>query len=301
MTSSQTNILLSLLAQTSLHPGAGSTVGAIDLPIQRESHNGWPCIYGSSVKGALRDKAEKSKLDKQDLFATFGPDTDNASDHAGAISVGDARLLLLPIRSLTSAFKWVTCPAALKRLKRDSDMLNLKQFSNIEVPDIDGENSALSCSDDGDLFLEEYRFTAIASKEKLSGVIDVLSQLAQRDEFKQELEEQLVIISDDMFSYLVQNATAINAHIALNSDTKTTKKGALWYEETLPPETLMYVPVMAQPSRSQHKLSSQQINQVICTLFSEHSWLRVGGNETLGMGWCAVKTLTVNESTKEEG
>jgi len=36
----QANTILGLLAQTSIHAGTGSNTGVIDLPIQREGHNG---------------------------------------------------------------------------------------------------------------------------------------------------------------------------------------------------------------------------------------------------------------------
>ncbi len=44
--------LLGLIAETSMHAGAGKSVGVIDLPIMREAHTGWPCVYGSAVKGS---------------------------------------------------------------------------------------------------------------------------------------------------------------------------------------------------------------------------------------------------------
>jgi CRISPR-associated protein Cmr4 len=95
------NALLGLWAETSIHAGAGSSVESIDLPIQREAHSGWPCVYGSAVKGALRARAEdKFGKNNDSVRYVFGPDTDNASEHAGALLVGDARLLLLPVRSL---------------------------------------------------------------------------------------------------------------------------------------------------------------------------------------------------------
>jgi CRISPR-associated protein Cmr4 len=47
--------LLYLFTRTPLHVGAGSAVGAIDQPIQRERHTGFPLIPGSSIKGVLRD------------------------------------------------------------------------------------------------------------------------------------------------------------------------------------------------------------------------------------------------------
>src|ERR1035438_9476911 len=107
--------ILGLHAETSIHAGAGSALDVIDLPIQREAHNNWPCIYGSSVKGALRAAATTAKIPQVELV--FGPANTSSDGFAGALLVGDARLLLLPVRSLTSHFKWITCPAVLQRLK----------------------------------------------------------------------------------------------------------------------------------------------------------------------------------------
>ncbi|MBN2887102.1 MAG: type III-B CRISPR module RAMP protein Cmr4, partial [Chromatiaceae bacterium] len=90
--------LLGLLAETAIHAGAGQNAGVIDLPIQREAHTAWPVVFGSAVKGALRALAEERQAPW--LKAVFGPETNNASEHAGALLVGDARLLLLPVRSL---------------------------------------------------------------------------------------------------------------------------------------------------------------------------------------------------------
>jgi CRISPR-associated protein Cmr4 len=50
----------------------------------------------------------------------FGPDTANASDHAGSLIVSDANLLLLPVRSVAGTFAWVTSPYLLHRFFRDA-------------------------------------------------------------------------------------------------------------------------------------------------------------------------------------
>ena len=50
----QTKILY-LFTRTPLHVGAGSSVGAIDQPIQRERHTGFPIIPASSLKGTFAD------------------------------------------------------------------------------------------------------------------------------------------------------------------------------------------------------------------------------------------------------
>ena len=309
-----TNLMIGLIAQTSIHAGAGSAVGAVDLPIQREGHNGWPCIFGSSVKGALRTKAEHFFANQSEcntskdgallLKTIFGPSTElasdkdgrkeSAADHAGAIAVGDARLLLLPVRSLTSAFKWVTCPAALDRFKRDANMLGKKlEFSTPTVPKKDNEEIAL-CSSGTNLFLEEYRFT-VNPEQDLSTVITALSSLVNREGFAEARQDQLAIVSDDMFAHLTRSATPVNAHIALKGDgSKTVKKGGLWYEETLPPETVMYIPVMAQKSRNRdHAVEATAVAACVQNILTTPPWLQIGGNETVGMGWCAVSVEVV--------
>ncbi|MCX7096283.1 MAG: type III-B CRISPR module RAMP protein Cmr4 [Methylococcales bacterium] len=303
-----TTALLGLLAQTSIHAGAGSQTGIIDLPIQREGHNGYPCVFGSAVKGALRDKAEqgimaklegekpkdaKSYADKiqadDAIVSVYGAPPKQAGDSAGAIIVTDARLLLFPVRSLTSQFKWVTCPDVLRRYKEDSLRLGLPvDFELSELNGID-ENQAIVHSGVGSLFLEEYRFEI--QTNDLSEIITALAQLMQRNDAKQALEKQLVIVSDDSFAHLVNHATPVNAHIALDSLTKTTTGGALWYEETLPPETLLYIGLSANASRQQDNTqSAQAILKLVLELF-KNPYLQLGGNETVGMGWCIVKVL----------
>ena len=272
------NAMLGLVAQTSIHAGAGSSVGVIDLPIQREGHSGRPCIFGSAVKGALRTRADQATDTESWLASVFGPDTTKAGDHAGALSLGDARLLLLPVRSLTSTFRWVTCPDVLRRLQRDAEMLGLGWTFNIPTPT---DEQAMVNEESGDLFLEELRFTAAAT-----GLTDLISQLLPilGQERKAELEKRLTIISDDHFDVLCRHATPVNAHIAINNKTKTAIGGALWYEETLPPESVLYVPVMAQPARNKDKdkkMTAQEVLGKLKGLFASHPWLQLGGNETV--------------------
>lgn len=284
----QKTALLGLITETSLHAGAGSSVGAVDLPIQREGHNGWPCVFGSAVKGGLRALGE-SVLGRgdRDLLAVFGPDTKNASEHAGAIAIGDARLLLLPVRSLTSSFKWVTCPEALLRLERDAERLGLEEQLSFSVPQVDGHDAKVVRST-GDLFLEEYRFTE-AADDRVAEIAKVLTRLMRRKDAEVELLRRLVIVSDDLFSHLTQAATQVNAHIALDSTTKTVSSHALWYEESLAPETLLYAPVVAVNARQKDsQLDALAVLGKLKGLFADKPWLQLGGNETVGMGWCAV-------------
>lgn len=296
----QTQTIIGLMAQTSVHAGTGQTTGVIDLPIQREGHNGWPCVFGSGVKGALRQHAENIWGNGSDeAIQVFGPppkanESSSSSDHAGALRVSDARLLLFPVRSLTSQFKWVTCPAALRRFKLD--MQRFGYTTNFDIPVLAGKDKALIHTGEADqpLFLEEYRF--ITDPKDLSAFITPLESLIAQEGIKELLQHQLVIVSDDNFSHLVQHATSVNTHIMIDNETKTVARGALWTEETLPPETLLYVGLDAVASRiaKTEKMTASDIFETMTLLFKKDTgnpWLQLGGNETVGMGWCNISFL----------
>jgi CRISPR-associated protein Cmr4 len=313
------NAILGLLAQTSIHAGTGHNTGIIDLPIQREGHNGWPCVFGSAVKGALRSHAEQVKAGKttftkdeylkevkqaDEIVAVYGPPQSESSEHAGAVIVTDARLLLLPVRSLTSQFKWVSCPYALEKYKQTCAMLGVSEvnFTVPEVPKSRERASAIVDNNAADqaVFLEEYRFTV--KQQDLSPLIKALAALMRESKesasLENDLRKQLIIVSNDDFTYLAQHATPVNAHIALDSTTKTVLNGALWYEETLPPETLLYSGLSAHAARNgKAEFTSEKVLAFVVDLFKEKPWLQLGGNETVGMGWCAVSSI----STAKEG
>lgn len=287
--------LLGLYAETSIHAGANGSTSVIDLPIMREAHTGWPCVFGSAMKGAMRAKAEKDNLEKQKLFTIFGPDTSNASDHAGSVAVGDARLLLLPVRSLTSHFKWVTCPSLLRRAFNDAKRVGkatpdgvLKTITAAGLT----EDSALQMGKAGVLYLEE--FQCKTQQTDLGTLITWLAGFVPTEEdFADRLNNQLVIVHDDLFAHLAQHATPVSPHIAINNETKTVVGGMLWYEETLPPETLMYLTVAANNSRNKKlEILADEVLDSLLSLFPESApYLQIGGNETVGMGWCRVSAV----------
>nr|WP_288851900.1 type III-B CRISPR module RAMP protein Cmr4 [uncultured Acidovorax sp.] len=286
----QTALLL-LTSETPLHAGAGQSVDGIDLPIQREVHTHWPCVFGSAVKGALRAHAEQRMTSTSTAITDlFGPDHGGAQErdtsHAGALLVGDATLLALPVRSLQSSFKWVTCPQAITRFARTAERLGLElQWPTITQP---APDKALG-QGDAKLFLEEFRFEQ-SPDACIGALAKALAPLSGGALDEDTLGQRLVVVHDDIFSFLARNATSVQPHIAIDSTTKTVKDGALWFEETLPPETLLYVPLTATASRRKGGAltAAQVLEQFEQLLPAGKNWLQLGGNETTGMGWCRV-------------
>lgn len=283
------SLLLGYTAETSIHAGASTANHVIDLPIMREHSTGYPVVFGSAVKGALRAKAEAA-LEQDACFTLFGPDTNNAGDHAGSLLVGDARLLLLPMRSLTTQFRYVTCPNLLKRWQRDQARAGVTEVKLPTFSIKDEDVLVTKATKSKELFLEEFVFNCDGSKsEELNDLITALALISGRSE--DEISSKLSIVSDDQFSLLCNTAIPVNAHIAIDNASKTVKPGALWYAESLPAETILYSVVASQHSRNKKfDKTSQELLEIFQNqVFGAYPYLQVGGNETTGMGWCKVQ------------
>ena len=124
-------------------------------------------IQGSGIKGKLRSVAEAatkgkaSTWNEDDVAVVFGPE--KSADHAGALIVGDARILLFPVRSLSGVFAYTTSHDVLNRFLRD---INRTQANLAwKVPQDDTNIALVSKSVsrvaiDGTLVLEEFSFAA---------------------------------------------------------------------------------------------------------------------------------------------
>ncbi|HWP39771.1 MAG TPA: type III-B CRISPR module RAMP protein Cmr4 [Tepidisphaeraceae bacterium] len=295
--SQQEAAVLFIHAQTPLHPGSGTALGTVDLPVQRERHTQWPVIPGSTLKGILRDACRRAGSN-DDLFAAFGPETAEADKHAGALTLTDARILAFPVRSLKGIFAWVTCLAVLERLKRDLSLVQANG-SAFNPPSGPAKDKALCPAnspllvDGNKLVLEEFDFERSGDAE---AVADWLSQRVVADDAtRKRLQSHLVVLHDDDFTHFVRHATEVVARIALDYERKTVKGTALFYEEFLPAETLFYSVVLASASRRDgHGKRAGEILQYLRN--NMPPVLQIGGDETIGKGLCAVRL-----SSREEG
>jgi len=286
--------LITLQAITFLHPGTGQTTGVVDLPIQREVHTGYPMFAASGFKGSLRDKAEQIwGKDHSDVKTLFGSSVngDETNTSAGAFSITDARILAFPVRSLQQVFVWVTCPMVIQRLLRDIELIGYGK-SEIALDDTLAliEAKALVATDSplkDLLILEDVNFNVTANKT-VDAIVKLLNPLL--DDQADFDGKRLVVIPNDDFQHLVRYATQISARIQLN-DRKTTDGdgGNLWYEETLPPETLLYALALCHaPRKKESAETAQDMAKKLQDLLSDR-FLQIGGNETVGQGWCCVK------------
>ena len=265
--------LLGLLAETPVHPGAGSGMGVVDRPVAREAATDYPVLVGSSLKGALRDRMETSNTG--DSTARFG-----APERAGDLLVADARLLLLPVRSLTGAYRWATCPHLIERYRRDLGRSSLRPCPDV----VEVRRGSVLTSGTGSLFLEERQFSICGAPA--DDLVNAIAPIILHDETRKRLSDQIAVMHDDDFSWFVRYGLAVQARNDLEHGTKRSKN--LWYEETLPPDTVLYALVMGRDEEALGALDP---------LFANGDpYLQAGGNETVGQGWFAV---TVRKSDAE--
>lgn len=290
--SKQAAALLFIHAQTELHPGSGTALGTVDLPVQRERHTQWPIVPASTLKGILRDACRPrsgNQSEREDWLAAFGPETAEADKHAGALSLTDARILAFPVRSLSGVFAWVTCTAVLERLNRDLSIANLKPLDLPRAPDkgkaLCPESSPLLVGGDK-LVLEEFEFDCTGDA---STIAEWVSEWAVADgPTKERLRNHLVVLHDDDFTHFVRHATVVVARVGLDYERKTVKKGALFYEEFLPTETIFYSVVLTSASRRDgHGKDADQVMDFVRRSMPEV--LQIGADETIGKGLCFVR------------
>lgn len=283
---SNDSAIISLVAETHIHVGVGQSTGALDLPVARERTTDYPFIPGSGVKGAMKvwagERAGLGDKERDDLFGKEGQaeKDEGSSGFAGHLLCSDARLLLLPVRCMSDAFKWVTCPAILKRFARDCQRADvtcdIPGDFNVEVGKYLGADTQ-----DGTLGLEEREFKKASNDEDVDKVIKAL---APRMVPETDLKQRLVILSDMDFGWFARYALPVMARNKLD-DNKIVVGGALWYEESLAPDTVMYLLLGERKEGAVKKVRKAM---------TDAPYVQIGGNETIGQGWFNMKPISIS-------
>lgn len=267
-----------LHALSPLHAGTGHAADVIDLPTARMKATGIPFVPGSSIKGVLRDA--RRAVDRDKVEAVFGPSDDPAA-HAGALVVGDARLLALPVRSFRGTFAWTTSPLLLALAKRDLDEAGLP------VPSINGGDAQLAqgscCVHLKRLYLEDLDLSATVSDEATVWARRLAPLVSPGDDI---FTKRFAVVDDDTMAFLWETATQVDARVRLDEKTGTVAPGALWLEESLPPESLL-IGILAA-DRSRRRGVDMTPDQVLATALPSEEIHQFGGHATTGRGRCRI-------------
>jgi CRISPR-associated protein Cmr4 len=301
----QAHAALFLYATSPVHMGAGQAFGLIDNPIARERHSEHPVFPGSGLKGAIRhrfhalpgwsDGAAGERL----LDRLFGPESQSGTLHAGAVSLGDAQLVAFPVRSVKEGYVYATSAYALARAAR-----LLAQLGVIGMPAAPESVATGTCCAAnpkllaGDkLHLEAFEYTnAPAAAGALAAIARWLADNALPTEdahsfFREKFARDLVLLSDEDFTWFAKNATVVEPHVRIDNKTGTASDGGLFYTENLPPESLLLGSLMASRERSgKGELAAEAVlGQVKGAI--DGKLLQVGGDATTGRGLVSARVV----------
>lgn len=282
-----------LHALSPLHAGTGQSVGVIDLPIARLRATNIPFVPGSSLKGVLRELHRS--LPPAEREALFGPlrkvsgqEGDEALEHAGALVVGDARLVALPVRSFFGTFALVSSPLLLNLARRD--LAGLERLpgplerragpaawvgpGNVTVPA--GHRT---------IFLEDLDLDAREEDPAVEAWARFLARALPQEE-EELVRERFVVVDDETMDFLLETATQVDTRVRINPETGTVAEGALWKEESLPAETLLVGVLAAGPSL--RRRTSLSPSEVLERALRGAATLQLGGKATVGRGRCRL-------------
>jgi len=303
-----------------LHVGSGeSHEGFVDIPIQRD-HLGFPVIWSSSLKGAIRntfrnlvkDNKDKDNKDNKDTEPKnkieleneiFGPESSDSNNmYASAVLIMDANLLLMPVRSLYGLFAFCTHPYLLKQLYEKLSVLhnitgNITQEGNNLLTDLESfiknNKGKVVCSSktimkDNKIILKEEEIKDVQENNKFREIFGKL--LPNGIKFKEDILDRLVMLNDD-YADIIKRSTVIQPRIKLDYETKHVISGSLWTEEVLPELSILSTVMLIRGSRVNSGMNSEKIIKKLAETFSKNKnsnpdqfYIVLGGRETLGRG-----------------
>jgi CRISPR-associated protein Cmr4 len=294
------------IVETPLHCGVGQDIGIVDQPIQRERYTRYPIIHGSEIKGVFRQYYERKYNKGNNVEEIFGPENsgEEGGDYASAVSFGDARILFFPVKSLKGTYVWITSKDVLDKFNRTLKMAGINDIRIPSIPSI-RDNQIIVYNNsivvDNKVILEEYMFEKQNGNandfESLKGLIEkIVPNVDEYQYLKNCLKEKICIVSDEVFREFTEMSTEVITRIKINNDTGVVEKGALWTEEYLPTDTILYFPVFAVKTRSKE---TQQLSadEVLNKIKSLNTYLQIGGNETVGKGFVRINWISPNSTT----
>jgi CRISPR-associated protein Cmr4 len=253
-------------------------------------------VQAAGLKGCLRAtyrEVNGLEDEHEKVQALFGKAGEKGENFAGALAPGDARILLLPVRSLAGVFAWTTSIHALEAFKRAARLTG--QEIGWDIPTASEKENALSGkpSDlqiDQNIILEEFSFVA-QTTDTVNTIAQWLANNALLPEYeywKKSLPKRLCILPEDAFRDFCLYATEVQTHVKLKPKTKTVEDSALWTTESLPADSLLYAPLMATGIRNGK--DNRSAAEVLAEVESLNlTRLQLGGDETTGQGWVTAR------------
>lgn len=249
----------SVAAQTPLHVGAGGeNFWIIDNLVQRDPTSNLPCIYASSMKGALREyMRDYLNKDYYTLFKIFGNDKSDTDD-----TQNQSTMEQFAEEAKQDKSKWakLQVPGEFRFLQADLVSIPTLQEGHIEY--------VITCewlkvNFDNKLALFNHTIAG-GEKDKVFQVNETIDNLA----FCEKVDDyHLPVIARNH----LEDGTSTN----------------LWYEQVLPAKTKLVFAVLYE---------TEDLFQTFKKAV-ESNPIQIGANASVGYGFCSVKQIETQFKT----
>ena len=313
---------ISVLTLSPLHAGSGRSLGVVDLPIQRDGF-GYPVVWGSSFKGALRAALSlRDGVPEDCVNLFFGNPLESSESYAGSVFVSDLRPVALsgPC-SLGGCF--YTSPRLLAQLDSMLEAaLSLKLVEGADAGRVASMREQIRevfdsivmytgkvlasapVVEEGGLasFAGAYlRSEQIGVAEGLSDLFYELFRVHYPGDAARSMASRVVLFPEEQARVLFRSRLLLRVtRVALDYRTKTVRRGALWSEEYIPDSSLLAgLFLFSKPRKKNGKgCVSDETAESVSKAFLDYAGARdgafhlvIGGHETIGKGLVRVALL----------
>jgi CRISPR-associated protein Cmr4 len=293
-----------------VHIGAGGyRLGRVDNTIVREPATDVPKIPGTSLAGAIReyatiylqendekcknqnDEQAKRKCAEEKAKEYFGDEK-----RQGMLRFYDAQILFFPVSSIKGTV-WITTKDLIKYWLGDIKNSDGKQ---IKIPR-DIEDKAYIIEWDNDEKPDELNLAWFLLEVKSLSNDDNSEIITLPSELKGSVKK-IVVVSDRLFSYIVNDNLEVRTSVKIDSATGTAAEGALFTYEAIPRGTVFGFEIIEDKRRDKKK----EVDEMIKSAFTYLKLFGVGGMGTRGFGrlqilWPAVDSEKQNSRREGEG
>ncbi len=257
-----------------LQMGAGRATEGGKRPIARLPSSGIPMVPGSALQRVWRPAA-------------------TGEAPVGGLVVGDAHLLALPVRSGRGVFAWVTAPVLLAWahhcLPGGTGLPDLPTPGPQEV--LVGHLSAAPVVEPATGMVHLEGVPGRAREDLLTAQwAEWLAPALATRGGSAWFAHRWVVVPDDRMARLWQTATQRDTRIRLDGDTRTVAKGAVWVEESLPPESLLLGGFSMEeiPPEGGDRSADGGMEGI----WPVERMVQLGGRATIGRGRCRLLPLS---------
>jgi CRISPR-associated protein Cmr4 len=259
-----------------LHTGGTSQEGNL-LGIARESHTEIPYVPSSTIRGKLRSLTPEEHI--KTMWGNTIDDVTAGEDMnltAGALWVGDASILWVPVPSLSHGVVWISSPLLLRRWAR----LNAPNLT----PNIPLAYST-SLPSNKPVYLKD----AILKTDDLSSWAKWKDFVPSKS---QDSIEKVMVLPDQHCATLIQ--MSLWRQVKIKLDEHKVVDGGFRYEEAIPPDTLMYFP---WGTTSQANGTGSAAVKELKSLLTNNDIIQIGGQESLGRGFVQQWMKSIKEES----